>query len=199
MSEAIAANVIRQVLCGLVYVHSLGIVHRDLKLENLLLDKPLATTTECPEFIVKIIDFGVSALMENPNTRLRSTLGSYIYMAPEVPVSTYNHMADVWSVGIILYIMLCGKPPYSGPKSKIVSELVNNPVPLPDDLWGFVSADARDLVEKLLTKDPTTRITIEEALQHPFLDQAKNRKALRTETSKVLLTNLTNFNARQKL
>lgn len=108
-SEPQAAYLVKQVLSGVAYLHSKGIVHRDLKLENLLLDGDL------PKSTVKIADFGLSKVFSS-NATLSTVCGSPLYMAPELLMldqkSAYSPAVDVWSIGIILFILLAGYSPF---------------------------------------------------------------------------------------
>ena len=105
-----AADIIRQVLSAVVYCHQHNIVHRDLKPENLLLEFKRQPNEDNN---VKVIDFGTS-IEYNPNQKLRARLGTAYYIAPEVLRGEYDEKCDVWSCGVILYILLCGYPPFNG-------------------------------------------------------------------------------------
>lgn len=109
MNEKKAAYIIRQLLSAMIYCHSKGIVHRDLKPENILIDSII----ESGKLNIKIIDFG-SALFFTPRTKFSETLGTPYYIAPEVIRQNYNEKCDIWSIGVILYILLSGKPPFTG-------------------------------------------------------------------------------------
>lgn len=106
-SERDAANIIKQVLSAINYIHSHNIVHRDLKPENLLLDKQ----SDNPR--VTIIDFGTAGVFES-GKKLNQKYGTPYYIAPEVLKRSYNEKCDEWSCGVILYILLCGYPPFNG-------------------------------------------------------------------------------------
>jgi len=105
-TEKEAAKIIQQILQAVAYFHELNIVHRDLKPENVLIDKELNNT-------LKIIDFGTSIEVQE-HENLTNTHGTSYYIAPEVLNKKYNKKCDVWSVGVILYILLSGKPPFDG-------------------------------------------------------------------------------------
>lgn len=111
-TENMAAEIIRQILSAVVYCHSHRIVHRDLKPENLLLECSNKTFDEGN--IVKVIDFGTSVEHLNPGEKLKARLGTAYYIAPEVLRGEYDEKCDVWSCGVILYIFLCGYPPFNG-------------------------------------------------------------------------------------
>lgn len=111
-TEKLAAEIIRQILSAVVYCHENRIVHRDLKPENLLLEYNNRTFEEGN--VVKVIDFGTSVEYLDPNEKLKARLGTAYYIAPEVLRGEYDEKCDVWSCGVILYIFLCGYPPFNG-------------------------------------------------------------------------------------
>ena len=157
-SEKDAATISKQVLSAINYCHQRHIVHRDLKPENLLLDKD----QENPK--ITIIDFGTSAIFDH-NVKMNQKYGTPYYIAPEVLKKNYDEKCDLWSIGVILYILLCGYPPFNGSNDKQIIEavikgkftldgkslLVYLYAPLLEPEWDDISADAKDLVRKLLT------------------------------------------------
>jgi calcium-dependent protein kinase len=115
--EGDAAKIIQQVLLAIGYCHSKRIVHRDLKPENILLDSKKNSN------VVKVIDFGTSSKFE-PGKKLSSQFGTAYYIAPEVLTSEYNEKCDIWSIGVILYILLSGRPPFDGKDDKEIIKKV---------------------------------------------------------------------------
>ena len=113
LTEAVAANYMRQILSAVTYCHDKRIVHRDLKPENILLENKKKTAA------VKLIDFGTSGTYD-PNKSLTMRVGTPYYMAPEVINKSYNEKCDIWSCGVILYILLCGYPPFQGKDDKAI-------------------------------------------------------------------------------
>ncbi len=109
LSEEDGAYVIKQVLSAVTYCHAKGVVHRDLKPENILID----SVSSEGKINVKVIDFG-TALFFRSETKLRETLGTPYYIAPEVLLDTYNEKCDVWSIGVILFVLLSGTAPFNG-------------------------------------------------------------------------------------
>ena len=105
-TEVEAADLLKQILLAVAYFHDMGIVHRDIKPENVLIDRE-------QDNCLKIIDFGTSVIKSDEET-LQSTQGTSYYIAPEVLKKSYNEKCDIWSVGVIMYIMLSGKPPFDG-------------------------------------------------------------------------------------
>ena len=109
MCEEDAAYIVRQILLAITYCHSRGVVHRDLKPENILID----SINKEGKISIKVIDFG-AALFIPPHSKLYETLGTPYYIAPEVLTGTYNEKCDIWSIGVILYILLSGSVPFDG-------------------------------------------------------------------------------------
>jgi calcium-dependent protein kinase len=168
-------------------------VHRDLKPENLLLDKD----TENPR--IKIIDFGTSQMFD-PEKKMNKKFGTPYYIAPEVLNRSYNEKCDVWSCGVIIYILLCGYPPFNGANDKqIIDSVLRGKFTLDEPEWDEVSEEAKDLVRKLLTLDVDKRITAEDAVQHAwFKKYATQEKIDKTLASKTM-SNLKNFRGGLKL
>ncbi|KAI8915511.1 fused serine/threonine kinase-like protein, partial [Powellomyces hirtus] len=151
-------NVARGLCRGLRYLHERGIVHRDLKLQNILLDD---------KHTVKICDFGFSRMLPGHNVTLTSVKGTPIYMAPElIRERPYSHAIDLWAMGIILYELFVGMPPfYANSIFKLVNLILEEDVKWPADM----PSDLRDLLERLLKKEPEERMGWPELRRHPFI------------------------------
>lgn len=168
-SERDASVIIRQIVAAIEYLHSQGIAHRDLKPENLL------TSGEGEKEIVKVADFGLSK--DFGEDRLKTSCGSPGYVAPEVLTidAPYDKAVDMWSIGVILYILLCGYPPFFAETDpelfKLIMEVNYN---FDGDEWDDVSETAKDLIRKLLTKDPAVRMTASEMANHPWVKGETN-------------------------
>jgi calcium/calmodulin-dependent protein kinase I len=165
-SEAEAASVMRQVTHAIKYLHKIGIVHRDLKPENLLCDK------KGDDFNVKITDFGLAKLRDSNGTAAMSTAcGTPGYVAPEVLRSnSYDASVDMWSLGVILYILLCGFPPFYHEQTPMLYEQIKKAdYDFPDPYWTNISSEAKDLVTKLLELDVKKRYTPDQVLAHPWI------------------------------
>lgn len=119
MNEQDAAYITRQVLSAITYFHSKGVVHRDLKPENILID----SISSDGHINIKVIDFG-AALFISPKTRISETLGTLYYIAPEVLKGDYNEKCDLWSIGVILFILLSGSAPFNGTTDDDIMEAV---------------------------------------------------------------------------
>lgn len=167
-SEKDARSVIRQVLKGVEYLHMRKVVHRDLKLENILL------SDQTPQAIVKIADFGLARFFAD-NSELRTVCGSPLYVAPEIldigmSSETYTPAVDMWSVGVILFILLSGNSPFENEDEQILFEKIRSgDYSMDDCLWDYISAGAKDCVRALLVVNTTERMTITEALRHPWI------------------------------
>ncbi|CAG5122556.1 unnamed protein product [Candidula unifasciata] len=157
LTEDEARAVMHQVIEGILYLHSHGIVHRDLSLANLLLTKDMH---------VKISDFGVSTTLEDPNQKHYTMCGTPNYMSPEIITrSAHGQETDVWSLGVMLYICLVGKRPFeSGGVHSTLKRVVQGEYELP----GTLSPEASDLIQKMLRK-AENRISIQDILTHPFM------------------------------
>ncbi|KAK5600451.1 Calcium/calmodulin-dependent protein kinase type IV [Crenichthys baileyi] len=190
-SERDAAHVIKQILEAVAYLHGNGVVHRDLKPENLLyadlsLDAPL-----------KIADFGLSKIIDDQVT-MKTVCGTPGYCAPEIlRGNAYGPEVDMWSVGVILYILLCGFEPFFDPRGDqyMYSRILNCDYEFVSPWWDEVSLNAKDLVSKLIVLDPHKRLSVREALQHPWV----LGKAARFSHMDTTQRKLQEFNARRKL
>ena len=144
-SENDAAKIMKQVLSAITYSHQNNIVHRDLKPENILLED------KSSDLVVKIIDWGC-AMSFKKNEKMHNADGTPYYIAPEVLEGNYDEKCDVWSCGVILYIMLCGYPPFNGETDdEILQAVKKGTFDFPKEEWGTVSQDAKDLINKMLT------------------------------------------------
>lgn len=161
--ESFCARLVRDMLSSLCYLHGKGIVHRDLKLENFLFE---TTAADSP---LKLIDFGLSKHYDE-RENMHQVVGSAYYTAPEVLKGSYDQRCDVWSLGVIAYMLLSGSPPFYGPTSDAIHDMIQNQEPeFPSRKFSHVTDSAIDFLKKVLVKDPANRITPEAALQHPFI------------------------------
>jgi len=173
-SEHDAANLIRQVLEGIDYMHRHGVVHRDLKPENLLC---------AAANVIKIADFGLSKDIESGN--LQTSCGTPSYVAPEVLLGgQYDNEVDIWSIGVITYVLLCGFTPFYGDNQRQLFErILHAKFDFPSPEWDDVSATAKDFVTKLLVVNPAERLTAEQALKHPWIIEQAPKRALKSFAS----------------
>ena len=190
-SERDAAMLMKQVLSCINYCHKNSIVHRDLKPENILLEQ----NKEFDQ--IKIIDFGTSLVFDE-NKKLDEKLGTPYYIAPEVLAKNYGAKCDIWSCGVITYIVLSGIPPFNGASDQEIMKKVKiGKFSFSDPIWASISDSGKDFITKLLTKDQDKRPSAEEALQHPWILQANElqRESVSADVAMGALTNLQNFNA----
>ncbi|CAN4099115.1 unnamed protein product [Withania somnifera] len=165
-TERAAALVTKTILEVIRVCHKHGVIHRDLKPENFL----YANASENAE--LKAIDFGLSIFFE-PGQRFGEIVGSPYYMAPEVLRRNYGPEVDVWSAGVILYILLCGVPPFCAETEEgIAHAIVKGTIDFNRDPWPRVSDEAKDLVKGMLNADPYNRFTVEEVLEHHWIQNA---------------------------
>ncbi|KAL0360501.1 UNVERIFIED_CONTAM: Calcium-dependent protein kinase [Sesamum radiatum] len=190
-SEKEAARLGRQIVNVVHVCHFMGVMHRDLKPENFLMvsgdeDSPLKAT-----------DFGLSVFIESGKV-YKDVVGSAYYVAPEVLRRNYGKEIDVWSAGVILYILLSGFPPFWAETEKgIFEEILKGHVDLQSAPWPSISAGAKDLVTKMLTVDPRKRITASEALEHPWLKE--DGEASDRPIDSAVLIRMKQFRAMNKL
>ena len=164
-SEHKAAQMFRTMLDMVHHCHTLGVVHRDLKPENFLL------SGKGDAGVLKATDFGLSAFFKDGD-ELTDMVGSPYYVAPEVLRRKYGRECDMWSAGVILYILLGGLPPFWGNSEKeIFDSIMKGKVDFSEDPWPSISASAKDLVKRLLTHNRAERLTVTQALAHPWLKQ----------------------------
>ncbi|XP_054790096.1 CDPK-related kinase 7-like [Prosopis cineraria] len=162
-SEEDAKVVMIQILSVVAFCHLQGVIHRDLKPENFLF------TSKDENSTLKAIDFGLSDYVK-PDERLNDIVGSAYYVAPEVLHRSYGTEADMWSIGVIAYILLCGSRPFwARTESGIFRAVLKTDPSFDDAPWPSLSADAIDFVKRLLNKDYRKRLTAAQALCHPWL------------------------------
>lgn len=167
-SEKEAAKIFKQVMYSIAYCHSNNIVHRDLKPENLLY------STKDEDSLIKVIDFGLSQI--NRRGYMKNKVGTAYYVAPEVLMGQYNQRCDIWSAGVILYILLCGDPPFNGPNdNEIYKAIIKMHFSLSGSRWNRVSKEAKDLIAKMLSKE-SERPSAKEVLEHPWFKKADSAK-----------------------
>jgi len=162
-TEKDASNIVKQIVSAVAYLHENGIAHRDLKPENLL------SAGDQESEIVKIADFGFSKNFGEE--KLMTSCGSPGYVAPEVlTCESYDNGVDMWSVGVIIYILLCGYPPfYADNAPALFKKIMDVKYDFDDPSWEDVSEDAKNLIRHLLVKDPASRYTAKQCLEDPWV------------------------------
>ena len=192
-----------QVFSGLVYLHEKKILHRDLKLENLMvseIEKDVVTEEEY--FWIKIIDFGTAKIFEK-NRAEKTVIGSSYYIAPEVLKKKYNEKCDTWSVGVILYMTLVGSAPFDGKTDNdIIKRIKLGKYNKNTPRFAQHSEEVKDLVNGLLEKNIEKRLSAKEALNHPWFDKYGGRRLFsnfKPEDIKPYIENLFKYKYHSKL
>jgi len=189
-TEKEAATTVKKVLSSVDYLHSVNIAHRDLKPENLLLRGDDETD-------VMLSDFGLSKII-NQDTMMETACGTPYYVAPEVlSAQGYDKEVDLWSIGVITYLLLCGFPPFYGETlPEVFEQIMKADYDFPDPYWTDISKDAKDFISKLLVVDSKKRLTAKQAMQHPWILSSTNAssKPLNFKNEKV-----EKFNSQRKM
>uniref|UniRef100_A0A4W4EXI0 calcium/calmodulin-dependent protein kinase n=1 Tax=Electrophorus electricus TaxID=8005 RepID=A0A4W4EXI0_ELEEL len=192
-SEADASHCIQQILESVHHCHVNGIVHRDLKPENLLLASKMKGAA------VKLADFGLAIEVQGEQQAWFGFAGTPGYLSPEVlRKDPYGKPVDMWACGVILYILLVGYPPFwDEDQHRLYQQIKAGAYDFPSPEWDTVTPEAKDLINKMLTINPSKRITAAEALKHPWICQRSTVASMmhRQETVECLKK----FNARRKL
>ena len=184
-AEKEAAHVTKQILQAIAYCHGRNIAHRDLKPENLLIDINQKGS-------IKVIDFGTSHHYGQEDHQMHAMYGTPYYIAPEVLSGNYTEKCDMWSIGVILYIMLCGSPPFNGSDDQIVQKVKRGTWQFKGQIWSNVSEEAKDFVSKLMNKNVNERLTAVEALSHDWIQQQVKTKYNKNTALKAF-NNLASF------
>ncbi len=189
-SEKDAAIVMKQVLSAVNYCHSQSIVHRDLKPENILLEDK-----DSDKLVTKVIDFGASQVFD-PDEKLTERFGTIYYISPEVLKGDYGEKCDLWSLGVILYILLCGEPPFNGDSDdKIMAKILKGKFDFKQNVWSTRSNESKDLISRMLTFKYDDRISAEDALQHAWF---KSKLPDDSHVDMQTIQNLHDFRVKKK-
>ncbi|XP_077246944.1 calcium-dependent protein kinase 5 isoform X2 [Tasmannia lanceolata] len=190
-TEKKAAELTRIIVGVVEACHSLGVMHRDLKPENFLL------VNKDDDSSLKAIDFGLSVFFK-PGQIFTDVVGSPYYVAPEVLCKHYGPEADVWTAGVILYILLSGVPPFwAETQQGIFDAVLKGVIDFESDPWPLISDSAKDLIQKMLTSRPSDRVTAHEVLCHPWI--CENGVAPDRALDAAVLSRLKQFSAMNKL
>ena len=175
LKETKVCEIIHKLSMAIYYLHSYGIVHRDLKPENILM------TDLTPEADIRLLDFGLSKIVGNEE-KCTEPYGTLSFVAPEVlQGKPYDKSVDLWSIGIITFLLLCGYLPFDDKHSEreIARQTIQDPVPFESKIWSKYSSEAKNFVEGLLQKKPEKRLSIKEVLEHPWIkkmDKVPNKR-----------------------
>jgi len=191
--EDFASYIMFQIFSAVNYCHNMNILHRDLKPENILIERK-----EKNGLKIKIIDFGTAKIFEN-NQVERKIIGSSYYIAPEVLSKNYNEKCDLWSCGVILYILLSATPPFSGKNdNEIIENIKKGYYDIESNIWQKVSPEAKNLIRSLLERNVGIRMNADEALNHKWFKKMKTKDKFNfvaQEKIKIMLENLKYYSA----
>jgi calcium-dependent protein kinase len=199
--EPEAAIIFEQILRSVNYIHSMGIAHRDIKPENFLFESKEEDSS------LKIIDFGLSKILEKGEIKgdtstkiapgdgkrrklaqlgkMTTKAGTPCYISPEVLTGNYNIDCDMWSVGCMLYILLCGYPPFEGDDDyELCQSILKGKVEFDGEEWESISKDAKSLINSMICK-PEKRLTADEALRHKWMKKMIKKNENGIEFSKA--------------
>lgn len=189
-SEKAAASICRAIVNVVHVCHFMGVIHRDLKPENFLL------SDKSENAALKATDFGLSVFIEEGKV-YKDVVGSAYYVAPEVLRRRYGKEADVWSAGVILYILLSGVPPFWAETERgIFDAVLRGHIDFDSQPWPSISSSAKDLVRRMLTQDPKKRITAAQVLEHPWMREGE---ASDKPIDSAVLSRMKQFRAMNKL
>ena len=195
-SEEDTAVIIKSVLQAMTYCHSCGIIHRDLKPENILIP---AGKGKIDYTLLKIIDFGASVLKKDDGN-ISFRFGTPYYIAPEVLLESYNEKCDVWSIGVITYLLLLGQAPFDGDDDDIICQkIIQEEIDYENSKIKALSPEAVEFLKKLLEKDPEKRISSSQALEHAWIKKFAPHTRVNRAFSRKIYKNLSNFREESQL
>ncbi|XP_059624175.1 calcium-dependent protein kinase 2-like [Cornus florida] len=190
-SERAASSICRSIVNVVHICHFMGVMHRDLKPENFLL------SSKDEGAMLKATDFGLSVFIEEGKV-YRDIVGSAYYVAPEVLQRSYGKEIDIWSAGVILYILLSGVPPFWAETEKGIFDAIRkDDIDFESQPWPSISDSAKDLVRNMLTRDPRKRITSAQVLEHPWIKEGG--EASDKPIDSAVLSRMKQFRAMNKL
>ena len=195
-TEEDSAVIIKSVLQAIAFCHSRGIIHRDLKPENILVP---TGKSKIDYTLLKIIDFGASVLKKDDG-KITFRFGTPYYIAPEVLLESYNEKCDVWSIGVILYLLLVGRAPFDGDDDNIICQkIISEDIDYNSNKLKSLSSESIDFMKKLLEKNPDKRISSSQALEHPWIKKFAPHTKVNKAFSKKIYKNLSNFREESQL
>lgn len=193
LSEDFIRKVMRQILIGVTYMHKIKVVHRDLKPENILIQE------KADQVLIKIINFDTVASFSGDGT-ISGLRGTLYYMAPEILEPKYNEQCDIWSIGITMFTLFTGHVPYTGMSDhKITSNIQKFNIDFDNSRLVSASESSKNLLKRMLCKDPKKRISAEEALSHKWFAQPLFSKETGKTLEKIVENDSKNFFAQEFL
>lgn len=178
--EERAIRIISSLTSAVAHMHKMGISHRDIKMENIMLENRSADAQ------IKLIDFGLSTKFQ-PDENLTDGVGTIYTMAPEVLQGDYTYQADMWSVGVITYILIANRKPFYSPKRRtLVQKILEADFSYEDDKWINSSCEIKDFIKSLIELDPKKRLTAEKALESEWLTKLNNDEEIDLEYLEAL-------------
>lgn len=166
LHESLVAQILEDVLRAINHCHENNIVHRDIKAENVMVGE---------DGNVKLIDFGLSKLNQTKTTKMKDVVGTPYYIAPEVLKGKYVSKCDLWSIGVLMYILLSGYLPFNGDTAdEVYAQILSGKYSLKQKEWAKVSEDGKDLLSHLLVLDYKKRYSAKQALDHPWFTTCKD-------------------------
>jgi len=191
--EEMAAQTMQQLLSAIRYCHKHGIMHGNIKPENIVYETPMPTAP------IRVIDFELSQFFDK-NTKLTRSQGSPYYIAPEVIKGSYDERSDIWSCGVILYILLCGYPPFNSENDQVVmNKILQGKLEFQGEIWQNVSNEAKSFIQKMMERDVYLRFTAAQALNDPWLTKIISSEKMDPEIARKALNNLKKFKTQGKL
>lgn len=161
-TEHEASILMYKLFLAINHLHGLRTSHRDIKPENVLY------ISNDPNSDIKLVDFGLSSKFGESDEKMHSIVGTCFYVAPEVLKKKYGPKCDTWSLGVVMYLLLAGEPPFYGKDSKeVFAKITKAEYSLEGNVWSQISLEAKDLIRKLLTKNQRRRLSAAQALNHP--------------------------------
>jgi calcium-dependent protein kinase len=197
MTEKEIAKIFKEIMIAVNYLHNRGICHRDLKPENILF---LNNEENSP---IKLVDFGLGKIFGDYgklyNNEMKNTVGTIYYMSPEVLKGKYDQFCDIWSCGVILYLMLSGKLPFNGKNDdEIFDKILEMKVEFPEKEWKNIDKDAIDLIKKMLC-NVSDRLNAQQVLNHVWVQKnAPNPEGFIEKVNKKTIKNYSSFNKIKK-
>lgn len=193
ISENYAAKIMCDIINTVKFCHQAGIIHRDLKPENIVFEDNSINAR------IKIIDFGTSIKVKYLE-KVKKVAGTAYYIAPEVLTEEYTKLCDVWSIGVILYIMLCGRPPFVGKSlDEIFRKILKDDPKFEGSIWMKISEPCKNFIRKILVKDPRNRMGLEQMLNDPWIRERAKERGPEVKLARKAFKKLLKFRCANKL